>query len=135
MATTVIVKYVLQYGIMVTSLPRVGQFVIARWSIRNHWKNNLVTLLCWFKSSILVYPTVEVLQRKPFAFELFFLLGHAQGGSSHLAQKHVAWFRHQTYVGTFRSRKISLLLLVRLSDQSSSSDEVGGLLQVLQAPI
>ena len=29
----------------------------------------------------------------------------------------------------------SLLLLVRLNDQSSSSDEVGGLLQVLQAPI
>ena len=29
----------------------------------------------------------------------------------------------------------SLLLLVRLHDQSSSSDEVGGLLQVLQAPI
>ena len=28
----------------------------------------------------------------------------------------------------------SLLLLVRLHDQSSSSDEVGGLLQVLQAP-
>jgi len=28
-----------------------------------------------------------------------------------------------------------LLLLVRLHDQSSSSDEVGGLLQVLQAPI
>jgi len=30
---------------------------------------------------------------------------------------------------------ILLLLLVRLHDQSSSSDEVGGLLQVLQAPI
>ena len=29
----------------------------------------------------------------------------------------------------------SLLLLVRLHDQYSSSDEVGGLLQVLQAPI
>ena len=29
----------------------------------------------------------------------------------------------------------NLLLLVRLHDQSSSSDEVGGLLQVLQAPI
>jgi len=28
-----------------------------------------------------------------------------------------------------------LLLLVRLHDQSRSSDEVGGLLQVLQAPI
>jgi len=28
-----------------------------------------------------------------------------------------------------------LLLLVRLHDQSSSSDEVGGLLQVLQDPI
>jgi len=28
----------------------------------------------------------------------------------------------------------SLLLLVRLHDQSSSSDEVGGLLQVLHAP-
>ena len=28
-----------------------------------------------------------------------------------------------------------LLLLVRLHDQASSSDEVGGLLQVLQAPI
>ena len=28
----------------------------------------------------------------------------------------------------------SLLLLVRLHDESSSSDEVGGLLQVLQAP-
>jgi len=27
---------------------------------------------------------------------------------SHLAQKHVvAWFRHQTDVGTFRGRKIS----------------------------
>jgi len=30
---------------------------------------------------------------------------------------------------------MALLLLVRLHDQSSSSDEVGGLLQVLQAPI
>ena len=28
-----------------------------------------------------------------------------------------------------------LLLLVRLHDQSNSSDKVGGLLQVLQAPI
>jgi len=26
---------------------------------------------------------------------------------SHLAKKHVAWFRHQTNVGTFRGRKIS----------------------------
>ena len=33
------------------------------------------------------------------------------------------------------SNKSLLLLLVRLHDQSSSSDEVGGLLQVLQAPI
>ena len=31
-------------------------------------------------------------------------------------------------------RNLLLLLLVRLHDQSSSSDEVGGLLQVLQAP-
>ena len=30
-------------------------------------------------------------------------------GSSHLAQKHVAWFRHQTYVGTFRGQKISYI--------------------------
>jgi len=28
-------------------------------------------------------------------------------GSSYLAQKQVAKFRHQTYVGTFRGRKIS----------------------------
>jgi len=28
-------------------------------------------------------------------------------GSSHLAQKHVAYFRHQTYVVTFRGQKIS----------------------------
>ena len=37
------------------------------------------------------------LQRIPFAFELFFYLANA--GSSHLAQKHVASFGHQTYVG------------------------------------
>jgi len=28
-------------------------------------------------------------------------------GSSHLAERHVAWVRHQTYVGPFRDRKIS----------------------------
>jgi len=28
-------------------------------------------------------------------------------GSLHLAQKHLAWFRHQTYVGTLSGRKIS----------------------------
>ena len=33
------------------------------------------------------------------------------------------------------TERLLLLLLVRLHDQSSSSDEVGGLLQVLQAPI
>ena len=40
-------------------------------------------------------------------------------------------------MGTFKLLNIfdSLLLLVRLHDQSSSGDEVGGLLQVLQAPI
>jgi len=33
------------------------------------------------------------------------------------------------------SESLLLLLLVRLHNQSSSSDEVGGLLHVLQAPI
>ena len=35
----------------------------------------------------------------------------------------------------FAEYTVSLLLLVRLQDQFSSTDEVGGLLQVLQAPI
>ena len=35
----------------------------------------------------------------------------------------------------YRIEGLLLLLLVRLHDQSSSSDEVGGLLQVLQAPL
>jgi len=36
----------------------------------------------------------------------YFSVGQMRG-SSHLAQKHVAGFWHQTYVGTFRGRKIS----------------------------
>ena len=40
--------------------------------------------------------------------------------------------KHPTYFPWLHNL---LLLLVRLHDQSSSSDEVGGLLQVLQAPI
>jgi len=40
-----------------------------------------------------------------------------------------------TYIILFLQIPPLLLLLVRLHDQSSISDEVGGLLQVLQAPI
>jgi len=43
----------------------------------------------------------------------------------------VAYSHQELNVSTL----LLLLLLVRLHDQSSSSDEVGGLLQVLQAPI
>jgi len=38
-------------------------------------------------------------------------------------------------VNEMRLNSLLLLILVRLHDQSSSSDEVGGLLQVLQASI
>jgi len=63
-------------------------------------------LLFNFGSALLfVTGKILVLQRKPFAFELF-SVWHMRG-SSHLAQKHLAQFRHQTYVGTFRGRKIS----------------------------
>jgi len=33
-------------------------------------------------------------------------------GSSHLAQKHVAWFRHQTYVGRSESEKSDKSILL-----------------------
>jgi len=46
-------------------------------------------------------------------------------------------FSHYVYYVIYKKRSYIklylLLLLVRLHDQSSSSDEVGGLLQVLQA--
>ena len=43
--------------------------------------------------------------------------------------------KYTTYIILFLQIPPLLLLLVRLHDQSSISDEVGGLLQVLQAPI
>ena len=42
--------------------------------------------------------------------------------------------KYTTYIILFLQIPPLLLLLVRLHDQSSISDEVGGLLQVLQAP-
>ena len=36
-------------------------FVTARWSIRNRWKNNLITLKRWFKSSTYMQCSIGIL--------------------------------------------------------------------------
>ena len=53
-----------------------------------------------------LWPHIKFTNTLVFQTHLSYFSVRQMRGSSHLAQEHVTQFRHETYVGTFRGRKI-----------------------------